>query len=96
MEPNKTYGYAGPICYCPKNPANIYQRPASKTPDNFQLYYDPSGDVTFNGIIYTPKSKLDLAVAALKYIANSTPGPEQTFEIENKLAAQKALKEIGE
>ena len=30
MSPNQTYGYAGPVCNCPKNPAHIYQRPASK------------------------------------------------------------------
>lgn len=42
------------------------------------------------------KERYDLAVKALKYIANSTPSPDQTFEIENKLAAQKALKELGE
>lgn len=50
---------------------------------------------TFN-ICYIPKEKYDLAVMALKYIANSAPSAEQTFEIENKLAAQQALSELGE
>jgi hypothetical protein len=30
MEQGKTYGYAGPVCYCLKNPAHQFQRPASK------------------------------------------------------------------
>jgi hypothetical protein len=30
MEQGKVYGYSGPTCHCPKNPAHQYQRPASK------------------------------------------------------------------
>lgn len=30
MEPNKTYGWAGPVCYCPKDPAKQYQRPSNQ------------------------------------------------------------------
>jgi hypothetical protein len=34
MEPNTPYGYAGPVCRCPINPALQYQRPASKESGN--------------------------------------------------------------
>jgi hypothetical protein len=40
------------------------------------------------------QAKLNKAVEALKCIANSIPGPEQTFELENKRIAQYALKLI--
>ena len=39
-------------------------------------------------------SKLSTAIDALKYIANSVPGPEQQFELENKTAAQEALNKL--
>lgn len=29
-DPHKVYGYAGPVCFCPKDPKYQYQRPASK------------------------------------------------------------------
>lgn len=37
---------------------------------------------------------LQIAIEALEYIANSTPGPEQKYEIENKLMAKKTLEKI--
>lgn len=36
------------------------------------------------------------AVKTLKYIAGSTPGPEESFELENKTASINCLKELGE
>ena len=30
MEPNKAYGYAGKVCYCPINPNKQFQRPSSQ------------------------------------------------------------------
>jgi hypothetical protein len=38
----------------------------NKLPNVFNLSYEPLGNVTINGIIFTPKFKLDVAVAALK------------------------------
>ena len=35
--PNMVMGYAGPVCHCPKNPAHVYQRPASKEYTNQRL-----------------------------------------------------------
>ena len=29
--PNMVIGYAGPVCWCPKHPDKIYQRPANET-----------------------------------------------------------------
>ena len=52
--------------------------------------------ISINGLQYVHKSRFDIALSALRYIANSNPGPHQSFEIENKLAAQKAIGEIGE
>lgn len=28
MKPGVTYGYAGPVCYCPVDPSKMYQRPS--------------------------------------------------------------------
>lgn len=39
------------------------------------------------------KIKSKKLVEALEYIAGSCPGPEESFENENKLAAKKALTE---
>lgn len=45
-------------------------------------------------LITEAQDKMGVAVVALDYIANSIPGPDQTFEIENKNAAVRALNKI--
>ena len=49
MEPNKAYGYAGPVCLCPKNPAHQYQRP-SKLNTNNQCPLCKASDILRNKI----------------------------------------------
>lgn len=56
IPPNIYVGYAGPVCYCQKDPSKQYQRPASQEREKTQWVGDPQM-APFNSVPYKPESK---------------------------------------
>lgn len=76
--------------------------PKSKCPRCGDLFYDPKVMLdcekqrAAEWEVYAKRAefRLNLAVIGLTSIANSTPGPDELFELENKRIAQETLLRI--